>query len=99
MPPTHTVTNQSQEFHDHDLYAVDPLLDRALAPVISENARRGLHRLGAIAGSAEFLRHGFDANRYEPELRTHDRFGHRIDEVEFHPAWHTCCSTTPSRPG
>ena len=31
---------------------------------------------------------GRAGNRYPPELRTHDRYGHRIDEVEFHPAWH-----------
>ena len=43
---------------------------------------------GAWAGSVEALTLGRQANRHVPELRTHDRFGHRIDGVEFHPAWH-----------
>ena len=44
--------------------------------------------LGHLAGTEEAIRWGFQANANPPELRTHDRFGHRIDEVEFHPAWH-----------
>jgi putative acyl-CoA dehydrogenase len=43
---------------------------------------------GALVGSKETFALGRQANRFPPELRTHDRFGHRIDEVEFHPAWH-----------
>ena len=44
--------------------------------------------LGAAAGTAEAREHGFLANRHEPELTTYDRYGHRIDEVVFHPSWH-----------
>ncbi len=44
--------------------------------------------LGARLGTAETLRLGELANRHVPVLRTHDRFGHRLDEVEYHPAWH-----------
>ena len=44
--------------------------------------------LGHLAGTEEAIRWGFQANANPPQLRTHDRFGHRIDEVEFHPAWH-----------
>ena len=44
--------------------------------------------LGALAGSADILEHARLANVHPPLLRTHDRFGHRIDEVEFHPSWH-----------
>src|SRR5688500_7297137 len=47
-----------------------------------------LRALGARVGRAEFFTLGRQANRSTPELRTHDRYGHRIDEVEFHPAWH-----------
>jgi putative acyl-CoA dehydrogenase len=45
------------------------------------------HRLGVAAGGAA-LRWGIQANANPPVLRTHDRYGHRVDEVEFHPAWH-----------
>ncbi|MGA7396582.1 MAG: acyl-CoA dehydrogenase family protein, partial [Solirubrobacterales bacterium] len=45
-------------------------------------------QLGEICGSADVLGFGAEANASPPKLKTHDRFGHRIDEVEFHPAWH-----------
>ena len=44
--------------------------------------------IGRFAGSAQAQRWGREANENEPVLKTHDRFGNRIDEVEFHPAWH-----------
>jgi putative acyl-CoA dehydrogenase len=44
--------------------------------------------LGAICGSAQTIRWGFEANEKKPQLKTHDRFGHRIDEVEFDSSWH-----------
>jgi putative acyl-CoA dehydrogenase len=53
----------------------------------------GLHELGARAGSAETQELARLANEHPPALRTHDRSGHRIDEVEFHPAWHELMAT------
>lgn len=47
-----------------------------------------LHELGRLAGSGQAQEWGRQANDHPPVLRTHDRYGHRIDEVEFHPAWH-----------
>ncbi|PZH03255.1 DNA alkylation response protein, partial [Streptomyces sp. NTH33] len=47
-----------------------------------------VRRLGALAGGEQAQEWAEQANRYEPELRTHDRYGNRIDEVDFHPAWH-----------
>ena len=49
---------------------------------------RGLHELGRLAGSAGTQALARQANTNPPVLRTHDARGHRIDEVEFHPAWH-----------
>ena len=46
------------------------------------------HALGALAGSAELLAAGREANRHRPELQPFDRYGHRIDEVVYHPAYH-----------
>jgi putative acyl-CoA dehydrogenase len=85
---THDVTNQPPPLVGHDV-AADPVL---LAGLEREGAgwhADDLHRLGRLAGSKEAQRWGEQANRHEPELRTHDRYGHRIDEVEFHPAWHS----------
>jgi putative acyl-CoA dehydrogenase len=84
---THEVFNQPPPLVDYDVSA-----DAAL---LAGTAREGapwavgdLHRLGKLAGTAEPQRWADEANRFEPRLRTHDRFGHRVDEVEFHPSWH-----------
>jgi putative acyl-CoA dehydrogenase len=84
---THDVTNQPPPLVDHDV-ADDPVLLDAVAREGATWALDDLHRLGRLAGSAEPQRWADEANRYEPQLRTHDRYGHRIDEVEFHPSWH-----------
>ncbi len=55
-----------------------------------------LHELGRLAGSAEVAELARQANVYTPVLRTHDRYGHRIDEVEYHPAWHQLMTTAVS---
>ena len=57
------------------------------------NAERELHELGVRAGSPETQELARLANEHPPVLRTHDRYGHRIDEVEFHPAWHELMTT------
>src|SRR5207245_10768879 len=55
-----------------------------------------LHALGEVAGSAEVIELARLANEHSPVLRTHDRHGRRIDEVEFHPAWHQLMTTAVS---
>ncbi|BCJ73972.1 DNA alkylation response protein [Catellatospora sp. IY07-71] len=87
MAATHEVSNQVPPLLGHDV-AADPAL---LEAVVREGAGRhldDLHRLGRLAGTEQAQRWGDEANRYTPVLRTHDRYGHRIDEVDFHPAWH-----------
>jgi putative acyl-CoA dehydrogenase len=88
MTTTHEVLNQSTPFVDVNLFDTDRALRDALrfnAPSLDTAA---LSRLGAEAGSAETVSQARDANVYAPELRTHDRFGHRLDQVEFHPSYH-----------
>jgi putative acyl-CoA dehydrogenase len=84
---THEVFNQPPPLADHDV-AADTALLAAVEREGAGWAAGDLHRLGKLAGTAEPQRWACDANRYEPRLVTHDRYGHRIDEVEFHPAWH-----------
>ncbi|MFE7773688.1 acyl-CoA dehydrogenase family protein [Streptomyces sp. NPDC057445] len=84
---THEVTNQVPPLTGHDV-ADDPVL---LEGVRNEGAgwyEEDLHRLGLLAGSDEVRRWGEEANAYEPVLRTHDRYGNRVDEVDFHPSYH-----------
>ena len=90
---THDVENQPTAFEDVDLFASDRALREGLVAGGAGWAVPRLERFGALAGSAGFQALGRQANRFPPELRTHDRFGHRIDEVEFHPAWHEVMRT------
>ncbi|QJS13335.1 DNA alkylation response protein [Streptomyces argyrophyllae] len=84
---THDVTNQPPPFAPYDA-SDDPALLEGLRREGAGWAEEDVRRLGARAGSAEAQEWGELANRYEPVLRTHDRYGHRVDEVEFHPSWH-----------
>jgi putative acyl-CoA dehydrogenase len=88
MSATHEVFNQSTPFVDRDLYAGDLALQQAVARLGAKWADAELHALGARVGSAEVQEWARLANGYPPVLRSFDRYGHRIDEVEFHPAWH-----------
>ncbi|GHI09600.1 DNA alkylation response protein [Streptomyces cellostaticus] len=84
---THDVTNQAPPLAPYDASE-----DRALLEGLGREgagwAEDDIRRLGLHAGSEEAQEWGEQANRHEPELRTHDRYGHRIDEVAFHPSWH-----------
>jgi putative acyl-CoA dehydrogenase len=84
---THEVFNQPPPLIGHDV-AEDAALLEAVAREGAGRAVDDLHRLGKLAGTAEPQRWAVEANRYEPRLVTHDRYGNRVDEVEFHPAWH-----------
>ncbi|MFH9569182.1 acyl-CoA dehydrogenase family protein [Streptomyces sp. NPDC017230] len=89
---THTVTNQAPPLVGYDAFTADRALtaavERHLAPELREEAMAELSGLGRGCGSAQVQRWGALANENPPVLRTHDRYGHRVDEVGFHPAWH-----------
>lgn len=84
---THEVLNQSRPIPARDVIATDPVLHEALATFGGEAS--ALAGIGAQAGSPEARLWAAQADTNTPTLHTHDRFGHRIDEVEFHPAWHS----------
>lgn len=88
MNATHTVTNQVPPLVGHDPVGGDTALVEACLRHADELALDSLEDLGALAGSEQAAEWGRLANEVPPRLRTHDRTGHRIDEVEFHPAWH-----------
>ncbi|MEU6619857.1 acyl-CoA dehydrogenase family protein [Streptomyces litmocidini] len=87
MPTTHEVTNQVPPLTGHDVSA-DPALLEALRREGAGWAEAEVRELGARAGGEEAQEWGRLAERHSPVLHTHDRYGHRIDEVEFHPHWH-----------
>jgi putative acyl-CoA dehydrogenase len=92
MSDTHVVTNQVPPLEDYNP-ASSPVLIEAL---IREGGQWGLDEVtavGAISGSKQAQRWGELADRNRPILRTHDRYGHRIDEVEYDPAYHELMRT------
>ncbi len=85
--PTHEVTNQPPPLVAYNLFAQDRVLSEAVAREHADWARAGLEAFGNLVGGEPF-EWGRQANAYPPVLHTHDRYGHRIDEVEYHPAYH-----------
>jgi len=88
MTATHAVENQPPPFADVNLYALDRPLVEGLAREGGSWGKADAAALGARVGGAAYQETIRKANAWLPELRTHDRFGHRIDEVEFSDAWH-----------
>jgi len=88
MPGTHQVINQTPPLQGHDVLATDRVLEESLHRHGGSDHADRLHALGRLAGTEQARAWGSAANTFLPQLRTHDRYGHRIDEVEFHPAWH-----------
>lgn len=90
---THDVSNQSHPLEPFDHFNSDLALREG---VIREGGEWGLDRLsvlGPIAGAPEQREHSRRAEANEPRLITHDRFGHRVDEVELDPSWHKLLAT------
>jgi len=71
-----------------DLFSGDVALVEAVRRHGAEQHAGRLRDLGSVAGSPRSLRWAEFVDRYPPTLRTHDAFGERVDEVEYHPAWH-----------
>lgn len=92
---THTVTNQAPPLVGYDAYSGDRALTEGVERHLADapaallgEVREELTSLGLATGSEQAQLWGAQANANPPELRTHDRYGNRIDEVRFHPAWH-----------
>ncbi|MCW2953703.1 MAG: acyl-CoA dehydrogenase domain protein [Conexibacter sp.] len=90
---THTVTNQPPPLEGLDLFTQNRPLVEALEREGGGWARAEAELVGEIAGG-EAIRWGFEANDNPPKLKTHDRFGNRVDQVEFHPSWHKLMATS-----
>jgi len=85
---SHEVSNQATALADYNVFDSDPALIAALDREGGGWASARARALGAIVGSRDLQHQAYLANRHGPELLTHDRFGHRLDEVEYHPAYH-----------
>ncbi|CAM3914067.1 acyl-CoA dehydrogenase family protein [Tsukamurella strandjordii] len=91
MPATHDVFNQATPLVDYDAAQYPPLLD-AVRSAGATDSLEEIHATGRRAGSAEAIEWGELANAHPPVLKTHDRFGNRVDEVTYDPAYHQLMS-------
>ncbi|MBL0088141.1 MAG: isovaleryl-CoA dehydrogenase [Ideonella sp.] len=94
LADTHEVINVSRELVDFNLYGQDTALQEAVKREGAAFAHDELLAFGQHIGTADHLDLGVQANRFGPELDTHDRFGHRVDLVRFHPAYHALMRTS-----
>ena len=91
---THDVQNQVPPLEAFDAFGDHPALVEGLQREGGGFAEDRVHALGRLAGDPEMLAHGVQANENPPVLRTHDRFGHRVDEVDYHPSYHELMRTS-----
>jgi putative acyl-CoA dehydrogenase len=84
---THVVSNQPPPLEGLNLYEQNRPLVEALEREGAGWGAQEAAAVGELAGG-EGIRLGFEANENPPRLKTHDRFGNRVDQVEFHPSWH-----------
>ena len=95
-PPgeTHAVNNVADELNGYNAFASDQALVDAVTRHGGGWGRDELHAFGARLGATETLRDAHLANAYPPKLETHDRFGRRIDLIEYHEAYHRLMRTS-----
>ena len=88
MDITHEVFNQPEPLVNYNLFDSNRPLQEALKFNAPQQGTAELSRLGTTLGSADMQVHARLANTHAPELHSHDRFGRRVDHVEFHPSYH-----------
>ncbi|WP_328540152.1 acyl-CoA dehydrogenase family protein [Streptomyces sp. NBC_00344] len=85
---THDVTNQAPRRAGLDEYGTNMPLRAAVREFGAAHHEPQLHEIGSLVGSEQFQHWAELAHTCPPALRTHDRYGNRIDEIDFHPAYH-----------
>ncbi len=85
---THEVLNQPPALENYNLFRQDTALQEACKREGAADRAGELEEFGTLAGAATTIDLGFRANANKPVFNSHDRFGHRIDEVDFHPSYH-----------
>jgi len=88
MANTHEVTNQPPRLQNYPSFRADSALYEALRAHCSAAELTELDRFGQACTMPERIQLGFDANAYKPTLMTHDRYGERVDQIDFHPSYH-----------
>ena len=86
--PTHSVTNMPPYMGDQDLWRSDPALQEAVNREGAAWAQADLVALGRRVGTNDIFELAEQANRYSPEIKAYDRYGMRVNQVIYHPAYH-----------
>lgn len=94
MAETHSVFNQPLPLENINLFSSDLALQQAVQRNGAAAHNTLLQQFGALTGSVEASKWGTQANKFKPEFRTHDRHGRRVDEVDYHPAYHQLMKTS-----
>lgn len=92
MTITHDVINQVPPLQGHDVADSAALLE-GVEREGAAWALDSLHEVGELAGRQETRELGRLVEAHPPVLHTHDRYGHRVDTVEYNPAWHSLMTT------
>ena len=88
LATTHEVLNQPPALENYNLFHADLALQEAVQRGHANWAEPDIAAMGALAGQADTIALGFQANAHRPQFQSHDRFGHRVDLVEYHDAYH-----------
>lgn len=89
---THQVFNQPSPLENYNAFRSDKVLQHYVSTFNGGWGSKHLEDYGHRVGH-DLLRAGFEANHFKPEFHSHDRFGHRIDQVNYHPAYHQLMRT------
>lgn len=90
---THQVLNQPKALENYNSFLADHCLQDAVSREGASFAQQELTEFGQLTGLADYIALGVQANAHKPQLVTHDRYGHRQDLIEFHPAYHQLMNT------
>jgi hypothetical protein len=96
VPSTHKVRDQPPPLSGYNVYDADPVLAQALHREGGGWGEEWVRALGALAGGEDAIALGEQADLNPPRLRTHDRYGRRVDQVEFHPPGTGCSAPRSS---
>ncbi|MFC3150695.1 isovaleryl-CoA dehydrogenase [Litoribrevibacter euphylliae] len=88
LSETHDVFNQLHPLENQNLFTQDTALQEAVERNGAAWANEQLSAFGLLTGSSKVIEWGFLANKHKPSFKTHDRFGRRVDQVDFHPSYH-----------
>ena len=94
---THEVLNQAPPRVDVDEFATNPALQEALAAFAPAANSEWFHEIGQHVGTERYQHDAELANTLTPVHHSHDRWGNRVDEIEFHPAYHRIMEFSVSR--